>query len=104
MIIIKSIEWSGGACPYQIEATTEDGQHFYLRYRGGRLRASCHSNSADQCKNYNVIDVQIGGTFDGAIDHDEAIELLKDKVKFPEGFIMSFQGTSPTEQEKDDRI
>ena len=103
MIVIKSVEWSGGACPYQIEATTDDGKHFYLRYRGGRLRASCHDDNGMICAKYNVINVQIGGQFDGSINHDEAMALLKDKVKFPEGFVMSFSGTRSTVQEEDDR-
>jgi hypothetical protein len=102
MIIIKSIECSGGACPYQIEATTDDGRHFYLRYRWGHLRASCHKDPTMECQDYNVISEQIGDPMDGVIDHDKVVELLKDKVKFPDGFIMNYSGSS-NHQEEDDR-
>lgn len=63
MIVIKSIEYAGGACPYQIEATTEDGKYFYLRYRGGRLRAcvlETRESFFQSGFNYNVIDIPFG--------------------------------------------
>jgi hypothetical protein len=38
MIKISKIIYSGGACPYQLEANTEDGNWLYIRYRNGMLR------------------------------------------------------------------
>lgn len=105
MITIKTVDLAGGACPYQIEATTDSGEYFYLRYRGGRLRAGV-SKAPEFFKyvgeSYNVIDVRIGDEYDGFINHDEAMKYLKDKVIFPEGFRMSF-GDVVEPQQEDDR-
>lgn len=90
MIVIKSIESAGGACPYQIEATTEDGKWFYLRYRGGWLRYvvandfTCWAMSKkDSWYDYSK---KIGEDFDGIADHEKFMTELDGRVQFPEGF------------------
>ncbi len=94
-IKISKIDSSGGACPYQIEAQTEDGQYFYLRYRGGRFRAGVAPTNKDfwtgdysKGSPYNIIDVKCGDDLDGSVYHEEFIHLLEGKVIFPEGFRM----------------
>lgn len=91
MIVIKSIEYAGGACPYQIEATTEDGKYFYLRYRSGRLRAGISETydsfrQSDINYRYNVIDIPFGDEMAGYANHDDIYPLLKSAIKFPDGF------------------
>jgi hypothetical protein len=89
MIVIKSVEYAGGACPYQIEATTEDGKYFYLRYRGGRLRAcvsETHESFLQSASNYNVIDIPFGDEMAGYAYHDDIYPLLESVIKFPVGF------------------
>ena len=87
---IVSIEMEGGACPYQVEATTEDNQYFYLRYRHGRLRAGVSPREQDfKCgtDDYNVIDKIVDETgWAGWAHHDELAPLLEGLVMFPEGF------------------
>ena len=94
-IRVTKIETSGGACPYQIEGTTENGDYFYLRYRGGRLRAGVwptHNDfwNRDWSKEsaYNIIDLQYGHHLDGAVNDEEFRPLLEGKIIFPEGFKM----------------
>ena len=50
MIVLKTIHIAGGACPYQLEATTDDGKWFYLRYRNGMLRYAIAPSSASWMK------------------------------------------------------
>ncbi len=90
-IKITRILCAGGACPYQIEAITKEGNYFYLRYRGGRLRAGVAKTEKDfdfSKDSYNVIDIRCGDDFDGSINHEEHSKLLEGKVIFPEGFEM----------------
>ena len=91
MIVIKSIEYAGGACPYQIEATTEDGKYFYLRYRSGRLRAGISETEesfrqSDINYRYNVIDIPFGDEMAGYAYHDDIYPLLEPVIRFPDGF------------------
>lgn len=90
MIIIKSIEHAGGACPYQVEATTEDGKWFYLRYRNGMLRYVVAETSTTWMKSrkdsWYDFSKFIGDEYDGYADHDTIYPHIKDHVKFPEGF------------------
>jgi hypothetical protein len=87
---IASIQMAGGACPYQIEATTDDGQFFYLRYRHGRLRAGISPKEEDfiySSEGYNVIDKQVDPDgVGGSACHDELMPYLDGIVIFPEGF------------------
>ena len=90
MIIIKTIYSAGGACPYQLEAITEDGQWFYLRYRNGMLRYAVATDAVSwsKSKTDNPYDFnkQIGDELNGYADHATIYPHLKDLVKFPDGF------------------
>jgi hypothetical protein len=92
---ITKIEISGGACPYQIEGYTENGDYFYLRYRGGRLRAGVAKNHNEFWQRdwsvsspYNIIDIQYGHPLAGCCNEEEHRPLLEGKIIFPEGFKM----------------
>jgi hypothetical protein len=88
-ITIKTIECAGGACPYQVDGITDDGKYFYLRYRGGRLRAGVADSYQSFWNNpspYNVIDISHGGPLDGWPVHEELYPILSDKIKFPDEF------------------
>lgn len=95
-IKLTEVRTNGGACPYQIEATAEEGHFFYLRYRGGRLRAGVAETENDFWRggdkwNYNVIDIKHGDPLDGWAHHDEIAPLLEGKVILPPGeFYESF--------------
>lgn len=98
MITIKSIECSGGACPYQIEATTTSGAYFYLRYRWSRLRAGV-AESAETFQHtendYNIINESIGDPMDGMADHETISKALEGKVVFPADFYFSYDNKRP---------
>jgi hypothetical protein len=89
-IRIASIQMAGGACPYQIEATTDDGQYFYLCYRRGRLLAGVAPKEEDfhcTADDYNVINVQVDPEgWDGVAEHEKLAPYLDGIVIFPEGF------------------
>jgi hypothetical protein len=89
MITVKTVDWCGGACPYQIEGMTDDSQYFYLRYRMGRLRAGVAETSNrfwNNPKPYNIIDIDTGDEYDGIASHDKLSPLLEGKIQFPDGF------------------
>ena len=86
MVTIKTINYAGGACPYQIEATTDDGKFFYLRYRWGTLRYGVWENEAAfDCK-YTFSKV-IGDEYAGWGDNKLIAKALEGHVVFPEGFM-----------------
>lgn len=102
MIILKTIHLAGGACPYQLEATTSDGKWLYLRYRGGWLRYVVAENSTSWMKSradsWYDFSKKIGDDFDGFADHDMIYPHLKDLIKFPEDFkIDSQERVDPTD-------
>lgn len=90
MIVLKTIYSAGGACPYQLEATTEDNQWFYLRYRNGILRYAIAPSFISWAKsrkdNAYVFNKKIGDDLDGYAEHEEIYPHLKDLIKFPDGF------------------
>lgn len=100
MIKIKSIEYAGGACPYQLEGTTEDGQWIYIRYRDGWLRYVVRQSPSHWVRPnepwYDYSE-KVGEDLDGWADHDKIYPHLKDKIQFPEGFIIE---SYPPETEK----
>ena len=98
---VTHIEWSGGACPYQIEGTTEDGEYFYLRYRGGRLRAGVAPTHKEfwnvdwsKVNPYNIIDMEYGHPLDGSCNEEQHRHLLNGKVILPDDFKMQYEGYS----------
>ena len=88
-IKIVTVEIAGGACPYQIEATTDKGEYFYMRYCRGRLRAGISPTEKDfkyDKNSYNVFNKQIGDPWDGWVHHEDFSPLMEGIVLFPEGF------------------
>lgn len=95
MVIIKKILFAGGACPYQIEAETDDGKFFYLRYRGGVLRFGVWENESKFDINNYMFSKRVGGEYDGWPDAETFDRELKDLVQFPEGFTHQDNVTDP---------
>lgn len=87
MIKLKEIIIEGGSCPYQLEAITEEGKYFYLRYRDGFLRAGIADSEKEfwEKVNYNIIMTRCGEYGDGYM-RDSIFENLKGIVSLPEGF------------------
>lgn len=81
MIKITKIIGHGGACPFQIDALTDDNRRIYGRYRGGRIRVYV-SKTGDLTED-GAIDGDlyfsnlIGGQYDGYI----SLEEFKDETK-----------------------
>lgn len=86
MIIVNTIEESGGACPYELVGTTNNGEWFYLRYRNGMLRyvVKKHPHEFDLQYDYSK---KVGEDLDGW-PHDELFKKeLSGLVQLPENFI-----------------
>jgi hypothetical protein len=97
MISIANIISSGGACPYQLEATTDDGKWLYIRYRNGMLRYVLAESSTQWTKSkkdsWYDFSKKIGEDLDGYADHDKIYPHLKDHIKFPKDFKISSDET-----------
>ena len=93
MIKIKTILLAGGACPYQLEANTDDGKWLYIRYRNGMLRYALAESSTQWMKSkkdaWYSFSKKIGEDFDGYAEHEKIYPHLKDAIKFPEDFKIS---------------
>ena len=112
MVTIKKILYAGGACPYQIEAITDDDKFFYLRYRWGNLRFGVWENEAAFDIGRYMFSKSIGDEYAGWGDNELIAKALEGQVVFPEGFIHesfsdknypaegTFDGKPMTETEK----
>jgi len=91
MITIKKLLSYGGACPYQLEAITEDDKWLYIRYRYGVLSYVVANSEKEwmdnDCIEYDFSE-QIGDKMDGFAKHDLIYPYLKDKIVFPENFLL----------------
>ena len=91
MIVIKELLSYGGACPYQLEAITTDDKWPYIRYRHGVLSYVVANSEKEwmdsDCIKYDFSE-QIGDTFDGYAKHDLIYPYLKDRIQFPENFLL----------------
>jgi hypothetical protein len=89
MIKVKKILYAGGFCPYQCEFLTEDGEHGYLRYRGGVLRCGVGKDKEsffNRVTVYNIFDEAVGDEYDGCPNHEVFQSHLKDLIEFPTDF------------------
>ena len=90
MIKISKIIYAGGACPYQLEANTEDGKWLYIRYRNGMLRYVVAQSETQWIKSkkdsWYDYSQKIGDDYDGIAEHDKIYPYLKEHIMFPEGF------------------
>lgn len=83
---------AGGGCPYQIMATTDKGEFFYLRYRSGWLKAGISEKEEKfkyDIESYNIIREKIGDDLDGIADDESFFKALDGKVIFPNEFKFS---------------
>lgn len=81
---IKNIKNWGLACPTQYFGEIEGGKAFYIRYRWGwfTFSVTIEPTDVDSYINNNipdkdVLEVQYGDEYDGFMDYDEVIEILK---------------------------
>lgn len=88
---VKSIDYHGGACPYQCEGQLEDGRFFYLRYRGGGLRLYVGDRMgqlpSEECL---VFQDRFGCEDDGLADNEIFHQKLDGIIKFPPNFIFGY--------------
>lgn len=99
MIVIKHIQYCGGACPYQLEAITEDGKYLYIRYRGGMLRYGVWDDKSKFDLKYKEA-FQIGDKYDGYPNHEKFMEKLAPHITFPEGFMFEFNSFNGMSQDE----
>ena len=88
MIVIKKLISYGGACPYQLEAITDDDKWLYIRYRWGILSyvvADSEEIWMNGPYDYTYRE-KVGTEYDGYATHDLIFPLLCYKIRFPEGF------------------
>lgn len=90
---VKSIEYSGGVCPYQAEGTLEDERFFYLRYRGGRLALYVDKNKGRLPDKDNLVfEDKYGDQYDGGANNEVFHKKLDSIIEFPEGFVFQYEG------------
>jgi hypothetical protein len=95
MIKITKILGYGGACPFQIEALTDDDRLIYGRYRGGRL--SVHigeaGNLAEDSALFGerIVFKDFGKPFDGYMSLEEFQNHTKETLDFSEAVDDSFR-------------
>lgn len=85
-IVIVDLFQTSTACPSQWEGETDKGEFFYARYRGGYFRAGIAASDYEffnaEKTPYNIINKKIGDRFDGCMDTNQMMDLLKDKIDF----------------------
>jgi hypothetical protein len=86
MVKVTKIIYSGGFCPYQLEALSSDGREIYLRYRGGYLRWGFVDPKSKFVPDHYEFSEKIGDDYDGGANDKVFKEILKDQLEFPEGF------------------
>lgn len=88
MIKITKIINHGGACPFQIDALTNDDRLIYGRYRNGRVRVyvgEFGDLSPDAAVDGDMIFSNlIGDAFDGTMTLEEFKEATKTTLDFSE--------------------
>lgn len=95
MIKITKILGYGGACPFQIDALTDDDRLIYGRYRGGRLTVNI--GQTGDFSEYAAVSGEriffknVGGTFDGSMSLEEFKNHTKETLDFSEAVDDSFR-------------
>ena len=69
MIKITKIIGHGGACPFQLDALTDDNRRIYGRYRGGRIRVYVSKTG----------DLTDDGAVDGDLYFSNMMHILQNK-------------------------
>ena len=74
-----------GACPSQWEGKLEDGRMIYIRYRYGGLEVSISyyptDDVSDAVNGESIFQKYIGGAYDGVLDNEKMLFVLKDIIK-----------------------
>lgn len=88
MIKITKILGYGGACPFQIDALTDDDRLIYGRYRGGRLTVNIGQigdfSEDAAVGGERIFFKNVGGTFDGYMSLEEFKNHTKETLDFSE--------------------
>lgn len=88
MVKITKIINHGGACPFQIDALTDDGRMIYGRYRHGYLRV--YIGKLGDFSEFAAVDgdlifqADVGGPLDGCMTLEEFKEYTKETLDFSE--------------------
>ena len=76
------------ACPSQWEGNLEDGRIFYIRYRWGYFSASVSKAPSEEVSDaldgIEILGIQYGDEYDGHMDEETMINLLKGHFDFSE--------------------
>jgi len=79
---IKELTKTCSGYPLQYEGKLEDGRVIYIRYRWGcldvRVSKNTTDNILDAVKGESIYKKYIGGSYDGDMENDELISMLKD--------------------------
>lgn len=70
------------ACPAQWEFKTDDGEHVYIRYRGGAFAARIGPDRDSAVGGELLVFGDIGDSFDGYMETEQMEDLLKERVEF----------------------
>lgn len=74
--VVATIIDCGGACPFQVNAKTDKGEHVYVRYRWGWLSVDVDGKTIF-CK-------QIGDDMAGFLDMERLKAATEGKIKWPQ--------------------
>ncbi len=81
MITVASVSEMGGACPFQVEGLTDDGQRVYARYRGGRL--AVYVGTDYPIAAHRMFELSFGHPLDGSLNGATLAALTKDALTWP---------------------
>jgi hypothetical protein len=79
-IKIKKIVKTCDACPAQWDMWTDANRYVYVRYRWGYFSASYDEAYGGSL----IVDLQVGGEYDGTMDDYTMKDILKDVFDFSE--------------------
>lgn len=106
MIKIVKIESEGGACPYQIEALTDDNRPVYVRFRHGHGRVEIGKPGAALTHWQEDTIFQWDGEdgMSGWSSYSEIRALTKDIIEWPEYENAQENLPIPTEEEIEENL
>ncbi len=81
MITVVSCEQTTTACPTQWEGRTDDGQHVYARYRGGRV--AVYVGTDYPIPAHRVFEQRFGHYLAGSLNGATLAALTKDTLTWP---------------------
>ena len=76
---VKNLAQTCSACPSQWEFVTDGYRNAYVRYRWGYLSVRVSEEAGgDAVRGIEILGRQIGDNFNGIIDWEEVLNLIKD--------------------------